>query len=134
MSHQEYARGRVLAALDQAEGNLAQAQRLLLAWVEEDASLLRGLAMPHLRSIAGLALQSAQARETREIPKPSQTEKGGSDGIEIGAFGREILENMTGKVPPQQFGFVRDEINAPHRTSEQHIEAILQIARKDGKQ
>lgn len=137
-SHQDYARDRVRDALKEAKGNLPQAQRLLLAWMDFDELLLRAIAEPHLRSIAGYALQSqlydeAEQKTAAQSSAPV-SEAPAKDAADAGEFGLALLQNVTGSARAQQFGFVRDEMDAPQKTSTRHIEAILQLAGKEQKE
>jgi|TARA_R110002124_G_scaffold98751_10_gene244404 hypothetical protein len=144
-SHQDYARDRVRDALKEAKGNVPQAQRLLLAWMDFDELLLRAIAEPHLRSIAGYALQSQLFDEAEEqhavqanspvpdVPKPVKKQAAVVEEEAAGAFGLALLQNVTGGARAQQFGFVTDEMDAPQKTSARHIEAILQLAGKEQK-
>jgi len=146
-SHQDYAQSRVRDALKEAKGSVPQAQRLLLAWMDFDELLLRAIAEPHLRSIAGYALQSQLFDEAEEkhtaqtsapVPDPSmpaakQPPAQEKDAEDIGTFGLALLQNVTGAARAQQFGFVTDEMEAPKKTSARHIEAILQLAGKEQK-
>lgn len=147
-SHQDYAQSRVRDALKEAKGNVPQAQRLLLAWMDFDELLLRAIAEPHLRSIAGYALQSQLFDEAEEkhaaqksaavadVPKAvkKQATAPGKESADIGTFGLALLQNVTGGTRAQQFGFVTDEMDAPQKTSARHIEAILQLAGKEQKE
>lgn len=146
-SHQNYARDRVRDALKEAKGNVPQAQRLLLAWMDFDELLLRAIAEPHLRSIAGYALQSQLFDEAEEqhaaqtatpvpdVPKPVKQQAAATEenAADADAFGLALLQNVTGGARAQQFGFVTDEMDAPQKTSARHIEAILQLAGKEQK-
>ena len=146
-SHQDYARDRVRDALKEAKGNVPQAQRLLLAWMDFDELLLRAIAEPHFRSIAGYALQSqlfdeAEGTYAAEVSAPvpdtanpvmKQPSVKKKDDADIGTFGLALLQNVTGGTRAQQFGFVTDEMEAPQKTSARHIEAILQLAGKEQK-
>ena len=146
-SHQDYAQSRVRDALKEAKGNVPQAQRLLLAWMDFDELLLRAIAEPHLRSIAGYALQSQLFDEVEEkhtaqsfapvpgthVPVTKQPPAGEKAAEETATFGLALLQNVTGGTRAQQFGFVTDEMDAPQKTSARHIEAILQLAGKEQK-
>jgi len=151
-SHQDYARDRVRDALKEAKGNVPQAQRLLLAWMDFDELLLRAIAEPHLRSIAGYALQSQLFDEAEDqhavqtgtqasapvpdVPRPVVKQAAPvaeKEADDIGAFGLALLQNVTGGARAQQFGFVTDEMEAPQKTSARHIEAILQLVSKEQK-
>ena len=140
LQDQEYAWARIEHAFEEADKNLAKAQRLLLSWAEVDDDLLRGLAEPHLKSLIGYALQQIVADDIDEaelpvdIPKPikENTKKKtlvGDDQMEIGAFGLELLQNMTGGKHLQNFGFVTDDMDAPQKASKDHVDAILQLAK-----
>lgn len=147
-SHQDYAQSRVRDALKEAKGNVPQAQRLLLAWMDFDELLLRAIAEPHLRSIAGYALQSQLFDEAEEkhtaqasapvpgMPPPPVTKQPAAEekaAEDTATFGLALLQNVTGGTRAQQFGFVTDEMDAPQKTSARHIEAILQLAGKEQK-
>lgn len=73
----EYAMSRVRDALEKADGNHMKAQRLLLAMIEKDQTLLIGLVAPHLQSIITHAITHADkpdgAKKSAMRPKSSRS-------------------------------------------------------------
>ena len=126
-----YASQRVQDALKQSDDSLPKAQRLLLSWLANDEKLLYALAAPHLRSLVGYALQQEFARQEEEghlddAPiLPTDVE----DDAET--MGMEILQTMAGETRPENFGFVSEDVAAPQKTSDEHVAAILKIAKKE---
>ncbi|MBI1272854.1 MAG: hypothetical protein GC131_02065 [Alphaproteobacteria bacterium] len=64
---EEYVVEKIKAALETAEGNRIEAQRLLIAQAVRDHALLLGLAKPHLKAIATHAVEFV-ARTGGEMP------------------------------------------------------------------
>ena len=138
-----YATKRIKEALELSNGNYASAHRLLLSWLADDDLLIKTLAIPHLKSIVGYALQeyiksedkkSFDSTEVAQHPvelKTTATMQDDSNDLEIGDFGRAMLANMGGTANSQNFGFTAEsELEPPAKTSKRHIDAIMQIAKK----
>lgn len=124
---QEYALSRVRDALEKSDGNHLKAQRLLLAWLEKDHTLLLGLVAPHLQSIVTHAVN--HAANPRKI---SGGKKVDASPEETGEFGVAVLESLKGGRSEGGFGFgepaPRGTVSPPGRASQSHVDAIHQIA------
>jgi hypothetical protein len=123
MSH-DYAMSRVRDALEKAEGNHLKAQRLILAWLEKDHTLLFGLVTPHLQSIVSHAVNHT-ASPPKKMPKHVDVE--GGEGVD---FGAALMRGMKGE--SVGFGEAAPRgLQKPGKTSQRHIDAINKLVSRD---
>ena len=89
MSSKEYVAGRVQAALAEAKGSAAAAQRMLIAECARDGRLLRGLAAPYLQGIIAHAVG-----QTSQRPKFAPSSELPANALEtvLGQLGKTIGE------------------------------------------
>ena len=72
-----YVQEKALLALRACEGDVAEAQKLLVSWAARDQALLLGLAKPHLKAMVNYALEQAgrleleRADALRDVPAVS---------------------------------------------------------------
>lgn len=133
MSH-EYAMSRVADALSSCDGNSAQAQRLVLSWLEKDQTLLLGLVAPHIKSIVTHAVTHAAARA--RVPKKRLE----VEPQEMGDFGQELLASVLGRGKfgdAETYGAPTASGSAsagrPGKASKAHVSAMQTLAAKSGK-
>ncbi|MDE1151121.1 MAG: hypothetical protein PW788_01170 [Micavibrio sp.] len=125
----EYAMSRVRDALEKADGNHMKAQRLLLAMIEKDQTLLIGLVAPHLQSIITHAITHADkpdgAKKSAMRPKKlSVSER------DTGEFGRELLQSLKGGRPEFGQAEERGAVTRPGQASQKHIDTMRALAAK----
>lgn len=136
MSH-EYAMSRVADALSSCGGNAAQAQRLVMSWLEKDQTLLLGLVAPHIKSLVTHAVTHAAARA--RMPKKQLDVTPG----EMGDFGQELLASVLGRdaraggrdepygAPPSPAASSGG--GRPGKASKAHVSAMQTLASRSGK-
>ncbi|MAH06089.1 MAG: hypothetical protein VYC19_05380 [Pseudomonadota bacterium] len=124
----KYLEDKIKDALVLASGNSAKAQKLLIQWAMSDAKLLQQLSKPHLKGITAHAVGRVITQMDRDDePLPEEPV-----AIDMGpsSFGKSLLGAMSGH-DTAHFGH---ENAAPRhkkkQASQQHINAIHQIARK----
>ncbi|MGB4102422.1 MAG: hypothetical protein WBK91_11020 [Alphaproteobacteria bacterium] len=62
----DYVHEKSMMALRATEGDMAEAQKLLVSWAARDQTLLLGLAKPHLKAMAQFALEQAGRHELQQ--------------------------------------------------------------------
>lgn len=123
MSH-EYAMSRVRDALEKSDGNHSKAQRLILAWLEKDQTLLFGLVAPHLQGIIGHAIGHLTQPALLKKPLPKRIEPVGT-----GEFGSALLESLKGgRAQGVGFGHSEAGLSKPSKASQKHVDAIHKLA------
>ena len=128
----EYSLSRVRDALDAADGNKAEAQRILMRWLEKDQSLMVGLVAPHLKSIVSHAVDYIDSK-SRADETPPDEEMHSRPSPEGDATGANILETLLGQSKGSggpQFGNFDEPATRPGKASAKHVKAIHAIARK----
>lgn len=125
----DYSLSRVQDALDAADGNVAEAQRTIMNWLEKDQSLMIGLVAPHLKSIVSHAVEyvahKSGQRVKPDVPLSDPTPEGD-------ATGANVLETLLGQAPNSggpQFGNFDEPATKPGKASSGHIDAIRKIAK-----
>jgi len=126
MSSQEYALSRVKDALATTKGDVSEAQRMLIHWLEKDKSLLVGLVGPHLKSIVLHAVTHIDKLEhATNTKRPTQMKvEEDKEGL-----GMSLLENVA-KLNEETFGRLSEQSGKPTKASKEHVKAIMQIAKK----
>ena len=134
-----YSLSRVQDALDAADGNHSEAQRIIMNWLERDQSLMVGLVAPHLKSIVSHAIDYVANKSTKPGQKtegePPAKNSALSDPVPEGdATGANVLETLLGQSQYKggpQFGNFDEPATKPGRASQGHIDAIRKIAGDD---
>lgn len=62
----DYVHEKSMLALRATEGDMAEAQKLLVSWAARDQTLLLGLAKPHLKAMVNFALEQAGRHEIEQ--------------------------------------------------------------------
>lgn len=127
MSSQEYTISRVQDAIKQANGNLAQAQRILTDWSIKDQGLLIGLVAPHLKGIVMHAI-------SHENNKKFTTEEVSSE--EVDTITSELSEALgQNKRNMDEFGQTPKGVaGKPKQASQEHVNAIYKLAKNIDKE
>ena len=128
----EYAMSRVGDALSSCDGNMAQAQRLIMGWLEKDQTLLLGLVAPHIKGIVTHAVTHAVAR-TQEPKKKIEVAP-----EDISDFGEELLANALGRGGKGNENYYNVPMSGspggrPVKASSAHVSAMQMLASKSGK-
>ena len=128
----EYAMSRVGDALSSCDGNMAQAQRLVMTWLEKDQTLLLGLVAPHIKGIVTHAVTHAAAHAQEPKKKLDVAPE------EINDFGEELLASMLGRSGKQSENFYNAPVSSqpggrPTKASNAHVSAMQTLASKSGK-
>lgn len=126
----EYSLSRIKDALEACDGNSAQAQRMIMGWLERDQSLMIGLVAPHLKSIVSHAVDYV-ANHPEKPAKPAESPLS-VPMPEGDATGTGILETLLGQegAGGPKFGNFDEPHSRPGKASSAHIDAIHKIARK----
>ncbi len=128
----EYAEKRIAEALRLAKGNAAKARQQVIAWTYEDPKLLHALARPHLTGIVAHAVNRVISQKGKMPPEVPKAPKGLD--MAPGSFGKEILGALSGRNAPN---FGQESMAPPIKkkgASQQHIDAIRRLARKNSSQ
>lgn len=128
----EYAMSRVGDALSSCDGNMAQAQRLVMNWLEKDQTLLLGLVAPHIKSIVTHAVTHAAAK----AQEPRNRVEAPPEGIDD--FGAELLAGALGRGGKGNENFYNVPVSGspagrPVKASSAHVSALQTLAAKSGK-
>lgn len=121
-----YAEQRIRDALKQSKGNLAKAQKLIIAWCADDHKLLHALSKPHMSGIAAYAIGRVATKPlvSQKNHPPAEPE------VAEDKFGREMLKSFASDNPIK---FNEESFSAPLKktaASQRHIDTINKLARK----
>ncbi len=129
----EYAMSRVGDALSSCDGNTAQAQRLIMGWLEKDQTLLLGLVAPHIKSIVTHAVTHAamRAQEPKKKAEIVQPE-------DFSDFGEELLASALGRNNKPNENYYNVPVSGspgvrPVKASSAHVSTMQMLASKSGK-
>ncbi len=126
MQYSHYALTKILATLKTCENDTQAAQRLIAKQVLEDADLLQGVAAPHLKSIISHAVLHAQRLEQKVHDAKPATQHA---EVEKDMSGLGILQGAADNAD-QVFGRLSQQPVKPLKASQDHVNAIYQIAKK----
>jgi len=98
---EEYVIGKVKEALKSADGNRAEAQRMLLAAAMRDHDLLLGLSKPHLKAITNYAIEYVM--RVGDLPASAASEPAQPITSEMleKLISRAGVQVRAGDLPPQ---------------------------------
>ncbi len=99
----EYVRARIDEALAATDGDKHDAQKLLITWAVRDASLLLGMAKPHLKAIAAGLIDHALRSKSEAQEKDS-----GPDH-----FSRTVIDDMVAEASGKRGADKRTRKNIP---------------------
>src|SRR5271168_1821337 len=100
----EYVRAKISEAIAATGGNKHDAQKLLITWAVRDASLLLGMAKPHLKAIAAGLIDHAARAKTGAREKdsgPDHFSRTAIDDIVAGVSGKRGADKRAQRnIPP----------------------------------
>jgi hypothetical protein len=124
----EYAESRIRKALEDSHGHPLKAQQKIIAEAAQDHRLLLSLTHGHLTGIVALWVNRVMTRKSDDQPAPDIP-----SGLDMPpeAFGKEILKALKG----QDTAYFGRENSAPapkrRKASQQHIDALRMMAKKN---
>lgn len=126
MQYSQYALNKILSILKACDGDIHATHRMLTKQIIEDADLMQGIATPHLKSIISHAILYAQRAEAKKDTDMVLSEHA---EIEQDISGLGILQGAADNAD-QVFGRLSQQPIKPLKASQDHVNAIYQIAKK----